>query len=135
MTELVAREVAEQEFQRFTDSMEIDTDTSKMKEDDADGFQDTKEKIISAIMDGRLTVNDQGEPVLTPTRTQMPNGLTFKEPSGADLMAMDRQKNGNDVGKMFALMDSVTKSAPGTCSKLKGKDQKVATAIVTLFLA
>lgn len=135
MTEIVAREVAENEFNRFCDDMDIDRDLSKMDEDDTKGFNDNKELIVNAIMDGRLVLNDDSEPVYTPKRGKDSNPLTFREPTGATFMAMDRKKSGQDVGKMIALMDEITRSAPGTCSRLKGVDFKVARSIVTLFLA
>ncbi len=135
MTEIVAREVAENEFNRFCDDMDIDRDLSKMDEDDTKGFNDNKELIVNAIMDGRLVLNDDSEPVYTPKRGKDSNPLTFREPTGATFMAMDRKKSGQDVGKMIALMDEITRSAPGACSRLKGVDFKVARSIVTLFLA
>lgn len=134
MTEVLAREVAEEQFNTFCDDMDIDRDVSKMKEKDAEGFEEQKEIIIGAMMTGRLFLNDDSEPVYTPKRSSIANPLTFREPTGADLMAMDRKKSGEDVGKMFALMDSITKSVPGTCSKLKGPDRKVAQAITVLFM-
>lgn len=135
MTEIVAREVAENEFNRFCDDMDIDRDLSKMDEDDTKGFNDNKELIVIAIMDGRLVLNDDSEPVYTPKRGNAASPLTFREPTGATFMAMDRKKSGQDVGKMIALMDEITRSPPGTCSRLKGVDFKIARSIVTLFLA
>lgn len=135
MEHIIAREVAEQEFNRFCTDMDIDNDISKMDEDDQKGFLNNKETLITAIMDGRLTFNDESEPVYTPKRGKFDNPLTFHEPTGASFMAMDRKKSGQDVGKMIALMDELTRSAPGTCSRLKNVDFKVAQSVVTLFLA
>lgn len=134
MTQTIAREVAEQQFDQFCEDMDIDNNVEKMDEDDAKGFNTQKELIIVAMMDGRLVLNDDSEPVYTPKRKGFDNPLTFREPSGADQMAMDRKKSGQDVGKMFSMMDSVTKSVPGACSKLKGPDLKVAQAIMFLFM-
>lgn len=134
MTEVLAREVAESEFDRFCDDMDIDSDIAKMSEEDAKGFNSQKEILIKAFMDGRLVLNDDSEPVYTPKRSGFQNPLTFREPTGADLMAMDRKKDGQSIGKMFSMMDSVTKSVPGTCSKLKGPDLKAAQAVMSLFM-
>lgn len=131
----VAREVAEQQFNRFCADMDIDHDTEKMDEKDAEGFTKHRETLLVAMMDGRLVLNDDSELVLTPKRGRVQNPITFREPDGATFMAMDRKKNGQDMGKLIALMDEMTKSTPGTCSKLKNVDFKVAQAIVTLFLA
>lgn len=134
MTEVIAREVAEVEFNRFCVDMDIDNNVEKMNEKNAEGFLELKETLISAFVDGRLVLNDDSEPVYTPKRKGIDNPMTFREPNGADLMAMDRKKDGQDMGKFFSLMDSVTKSAPGTCAKLKGPDLKVAKAIMSLFM-
>lgn len=134
MEPILAREVAEQQFYKFCDDFDIDRNTEKMKPEDAEGFNEQKEILIAAFMDGRLELNDASEPVYKPKRPGFPNPLTFHEPSNADLMAMDRKKSGEDVGKMVAMMDAVTKSLPGTCSKLKGPDRKVAQAIMVLFM-
>ena len=134
MEPIIAREVAEDEFNRFCDDMDIDRDTSKMDEDDTKGFNSQKENIIAAIMDGRLIINEESEAVFSPKRGKFDNPLIFREPTGATYMAMDRKKSGQDVGKMLALMDDLTKSAPGTCSRLKNVDFKVAQSIIMLFL-
>lgn len=136
MTEIVARDVAESEFDRFCDSMDIDHDTSKMTEEDAKGFNEQKEYVVKAIMDGRLVIASDGKPEYTPSHEDSPrNTLVFHEPNGGTYAAMDRQKSGNDVGKMLALMDAMTKSAPGTCAKLTGIDFKTSRALTVLFLA
>jgi len=135
MTEVIAREVAENDFNRFCESMDIDNDTAQMTEEDAKEFNENKEILLKAVMDGRLVFNDDGEPEYTPKRGSFPNPLVFKEPTAATYTAMDRQKTGQDVGKMLALMDAMTKSTPGTCSRLANVDFKVARSIAILFLA
>lgn len=128
------REVAEEAFEKFCEEMDLDHDTSKMDSKDAEGFNKVKEIIISAFMDGRLEFNDNQEPVLNCTRSGITQPLTFREPNAADYMAMDRKKEGQTVGKMLAVMDSITRTATGTCSKLKGSDFKIAQAIIQLFM-
>lgn len=130
----VAKEVAEEEFDKFCEGMDIDSDTQEMNEDDQKGFEDQKAKIVRAIMRGSLTFNEDGLPVYAPTRSKIDNPLVFHEQTGAHLMAMDRKKEGQNVAKLLSLMDAMTKSAPGTCSKLEGADLKTCMAIITLFL-
>lgn len=131
---IMGRDVAEKEFEDFCEEMDLDHDVAAMNEEDAKGFAELKETIIRALMGGRLCFNENSEPVLKAARSNIANPLVFREPSGADYMAMDRQKSGKDVSKMISLMDSVTKSTPGTCSKLKGKEFKIAQAIMQLFM-
>lgn len=135
MTEYkVARDVAEEEFNTLCENVDIDNDTEAMSEEDQKGFEEQKAKLIRAIMRGTLTFNEDGLPVYTPMRSKIDNPLTFHEQTGAHLMAMDRKKEGQNVAKLLSLMDAMTKSAPGTCSKLEGADLKTCMAIITLFL-
>ena len=136
MTEYkVAREVVEAEFNALCENVDIDNDVANMSDEDQKGFEEQKAKLVRAIMRGALTFNDDGLPVYAPQRSDIPNALTFHEQTGAHLMAMDRKKDGQNVAKLLSLMDAMTKSAPGTCSKLNAADLKTCMAIITLFLA
>lgn len=134
MSDKIAKEVAEQEFQRFVDAMDLDVDPAGMDEDDKKGFQQQKDRIIAAIQSGALVVNDNGEPVFTPQRTKDVDAITFHEPTGASLMAMDRKKKTEDIGKLYAAMGDITKTHASTFSKMKMADLKVCMAVTTLFL-
>ena len=132
MTEVIAPEVAEEEFNKFCENADIDNDTDKMDDKDREGFGRLKDLIVRAIVRGSLVFNDDYEPVYTTKHGS--TELTFREPSGATYMAMDRQKDGNNVGKLVSFIDAITKSAPGTAAKLKGVDFKVARTIAQLFM-
>jgi hypothetical protein len=134
MKNVIAKEVAEQEFDRFVDAMDLDVDVADMDEDDKKGFTQQKDRVVAAIMAGALVINDQGEPVFTPQRTNDANAITFYEPTGASLMAMDRKKKTEDIGKLYAAMGDITKSHANTFSKMKMSDLKVCMAVATLFL-
>ena len=82
MTDKIAKEVAEQDFNRFVEAMALEVDPTNMDEDDHKGFTQQKDRIIRAIMSGSLVVNDNGEPVFTPQRTNDADAITFHEPTG-----------------------------------------------------
>lgn len=130
----IAKEVAEQEFERFADAMDLDVDTSTMDDDDRKGFEQQKGRIVSAICSGSLVINDNGEPVFTPQRSKDAGPITFQEPDGAALMAMDRKKKSEDIGKLYATMGAMTGTNAKTFSGMKMADLKVCMAITTLFL-
>ena len=134
MKSLVAKEVAEQDFNRFADSMDLDIDPVGMDAEDKKGFEQQKDRIIAAIQSGSLVINDSGEPVFTPQRTKGADAITFYEPTGASLMAMDRKKKTEDIGKLYASMGEMTRTHASTFSKMKMPDLKVCMAITTLFL-
>lgn len=131
----VAEEVALSEFERFADMMGLDVDPEGMNEEEKANFKKLKNKIIIAIQKNALVINENGEAVYTPQRTQGVNPLTFHELNGAYLQAQDRRKQGEDVAKMFVIMEQLTKSAPGTFAKMKAIDLSVCMAVANLFLA
>jgi len=131
----VCLEVAEVEFKRFVESMALDCNESSMNEEESSDFNDQKQKLLKAIIKGSLVVNENGEPIYTPQRTADAKPITFYEPTGASLMAMDRKKKSEDVAKLFATMGDITKTNAKTFANMKNADLKICMAITTLFLA
>lgn len=130
---LVAVEVAEHEFARFMESMDLDANTSRMDAEDLKEFEALKYKVVRSIMRGHLTVDDKGQPVFTPQLGET-GPITFYEPTGATFVAADGKKKGHDFEKMLAIMGNMTRTNPGVFSKLVGRDFKVCQALVQLFL-
>lgn len=129
----VDRKTAEQEFDRFIESNEILIDDGMGKED-RDSFLLAKNRILTAIQKGHLIVNEDGEPVYTPHRTKDATPITFSEPSGSALMAMDRKKKDHDVGKMYSSMADMCGIDASNFSKMKMADLHVCMAVAGLFL-
>lgn len=132
--EIVAKEVALVEFDRFADCMDLDVDTSKLDVEDKVAFEDQKGRIVKAIMCGSLTINGSGEPEFTPQRSKDAKPIKFPEPTGSALMAMDKRKKNEDMAKFFATMGDMTGEHPSTFAKMKMADLKVCMAIAILFL-
>ena len=131
----IALDVAEQEFDRFTDMMDLDVDVSRMDEEDKKSFESQKRPIIRALQMGSLVINEDGEPVYTPQRAGGDvNPITFHEHTGASLMAMDRKKNGENMGKLYSVMGDMTRTNANLFAKMKGGDLKVCQAIVNLYM-
>ena len=130
----IAQEVAEAEFDRFTSEMDLDVDVDFMDEEDLTAFNKQKRRIIAAIMDGSLVVNENGEAVYTPRKSGEIEPLTFHERTGASTMAMDGKKKGHDVSKTYAIMANLTKTHSSTFAKMKGIDIKVCEAIFNLLM-
>jgi hypothetical protein len=128
---VVATDVAEQEFERFLDAMDIDRDPASMDEDDKKGFEDAKRKFVKQVEVGRLVVDEKGQPVYT---THAGKTLIFHEPTGASFMAMDSKKKGADVAKMCAVMADIAHCDPSEFAKMPNRDFQVCKTIITLFL-
>lgn len=130
--EAVADEVAEAEFARFCEAMDFDIDPAGMDADDREGFASLKKRIIRAMKNGTLVVDTEGRPVFTPQEGG--DAITFHEPTGADLMAMDQRKKNADMAKLFAVMAAISKQSSARFSKMKKRDLDVCLAITNLFL-
>jgi len=130
------REVAEVEFNRFTEKMDLDVNTEGMSADDKRDFTLQKDRLVRCIEAGSLTIDEDGQPTYAPQRAGSDvNAITFYEPTGASYIAMDRKKVGEDMGKLFATMADITKTSSGLFSKMQNADLKVCMSITTLFLA
>ena len=129
----VAEEVAVAEFDRFVEAMDLDVDPKRMDEEDLKSYQAARGRVVDAIIDGHLVIDEEGRPIYTP-RKDNTEPITFYEPTGASLMAMDGKRKGRDVGKMFATLADITRQSEQRFAKMSNRDIKVCLAIVALFL-
>ena len=77
----ISKEMAEQEFDRFLEAMDIEADPVDMDEDDKKGFEQQKSKLVSTIMSGSVIIDDDGQPVFTPKRS---GGEPITEPGATE---------------------------------------------------
>lgn len=136
MKEKIALEVAEAEFNRFIECMDIDADPSDMDAEDLTSFNKHKSRIIRAVQDGSLVFNEDGEAVYTPqhSRTVYKEPITFHERTGASLMAMDGKKKNHDVAKTYAVMADMCKVPPKTFAGMVGRDVRLCEALFALLV-
>lgn len=127
-------EVAEVEFNRFVETMNLDVQDSALNDEDKTSLALNRRRMLLAIEGGSLVIDGNGIPVYTPQRSANCEPITFYEPTGASLMAMDRKKTGADVGKMFTIMADFTKTDEKRFAGLKVSDLNVCMAIATLYL-
>jgi len=132
----IVPEMAEAEFNRFVELMDLDLDTSEMDAEDLTAFKKQKKRIIKSITTGDLIVNDEGEAVFTPSnaRSKHKDALTFHERTGASLMAMDTKKNNHNVAKTYAVMADMCQVPQKVFAGLAGSDIKVCEALFALLM-
>ena len=132
----IDREVAEAEFDRFVEAMDLDLDPSTMDKEDGADFTRLRDSMVRAIEKGAVLIHETtGEPIFLPTKDLGHDTITFYEPTGASLMATDGKGKHADVRKMFAMMSDMTRTSPGTFASMPSRDLKICQNIVTLFLA
>lgn len=132
----VVLEVANAEFDRWADEMDIDTDEASFDDEDRTAFRKQKGRIVRAIERGALVVNENGEAVYTPAhpRSKYKEPITFHERTGASLMAMDGKKKGHDIAKTYAVMADMCKVHPSVFAGLVGTDGKTCEALFALLM-
>ena len=129
----VAHEVAVTEFARMCAARNVDINIAGMPEADQKQLADHKQKIVSAICRGDLTVATDGTAHFRPP--SIPDGtsvFTFYEETDADLMSADAVKG--PIEKTVAIATSMTRCNQGAISKLKIRDFNVVCALAALFL-
>jgi hypothetical protein len=134
MEQRLSEEVIEAEFERFLDAMDISSERDGLKGDDLENFNGMKATILKAMRNGRLVIDDKGQPVYTP-KVGITDPITFHEPSGASYMARDQGKEREQVKKMFHVMADMTEQPPSRFGNMKNRDLRVCMAVTTLFLA
>ncbi len=131
----ISREMAEQEFDRFCDLWDIDSDTDSMSVEDLDSFEAPKRRLVRAIEKGQASINEEGHvlfKLLAPTAVV--SELTFKVPSGQAYMTMDKYKDRQNMHKLQAFMGSMTSQSPSVFSGMDGRDVKFCQGVALLFM-
>jgi hypothetical protein len=130
---MIAPDVALDEFARFCAAMDLDIDEKEMNEEELKEFTATRRKVLLAIERGNLVINEQGEPVFTPKLGNV-EPITFQEPTGATILAIDKAKKGQDAQKAFLMLADFTGQPVVRYAKMAGRDFKICQALMTLFL-
>ena len=131
----VSKEVARAEFERFADAMDLDLDSDNMTAEDNEANEKQIGQVVKAIETGHVTIDEQGQPtVFLKVPTNSTEKLTFFEPDGAVLLALDSKKENASVSKMFSMIQAMTHTPEGTLAKVKQRDLKVIQGLASLFL-
>lgn len=131
---VVAKEMAEVEFNRMGELNFLDFDVSEMKPEEVEQFNNLKRVIVNAIIKGWLIITDEGTPVYTPVNSTDSSPLTFHKPQGKEFMEADRKKTNELVARTYAAMGAWTKQ-PATrfVNMAENPDLKVCKALFQLF--
>ena len=131
----IERTVAEKDFIDWCEVNCIDCDTTAMKEDDKEQFENLKEPIIKACMDGRLTFDGRKVKYIISDFTENFNGkeIVIGRPSGKTFMSMDGNRDTQQVRKLQCAMAEMCGQEVVFFSKIDVLDWKVFQAFATLF--
>lgn len=131
----VATEVAEQEFARWAESMDLDFDPKGWTDDEKRKFRDQKNRLIRSIERGHLVIETDGRMVFRPQASDDDSPITFSEPNGGMLSEMDSKKETATQARGRALIAAVTGQNEVRFATMAMRDFKICDTIVSLFLA
>lgn len=129
----IDRETAELEFDRFALAMDFDMNEAGLSLEDKQDRDAAREKVISAIRNGSLVVNDSGQPEFTPRLSEVPP-FVFRMPTGADLQNMERFKERAKITQMYAFLGGISGRPVKNFAALKMRDLQVCMALAVLFM-
>lgn len=133
----MSEEQAMAEIEKWAEENDIDlTVTAPNGEKMIDA---TVPKLIKAIQNGSLVLNDECEFEYTISKKSPPGfageRITLKTPTGAAYMAMDTYKEQQNVHKTMAIMSAITGKDVSWFARLSNNDYKVINYIVSFFTA
>lgn len=131
----IVESVAEQEFQRFAEAMDLDVDTGAMNQETLALFERHHRVIVRALMNGSLVIDDKGQPVFTPRAAADKEPIIFAEPKGDSQMAADQKKKDQNVAKLYAQLAAWTGCSMKRFSDMPQRDLKVCEALFIIFFA
>lgn len=134
MENQISREIAEQDFDRILRAARIKWEIYSMMAG-RDGDVD-RAIIIDAIMDGRITVNDDGFPtVYTESENEKLKEIKiFRRSTRGEKLAMDRVKDGHNIAKQDAVLAKFLGLAPAMLQLLEDRDYNLIDCLWTIFL-
>jgi hypothetical protein len=130
----IGRDVAESELRRFMTSMRLVISMKGMDAEDRTQLDLSKRRIINAILDGRLVIDQGGIPIYTPRDSEDKTPIRFPRPKGADFMEADLIKKNHDVTKSFAIMAASSHESIERYGAMESTDLFVCQSIVGLYM-
>lgn len=135
----IDRETALESFDQFCEDWEIEPDELDLSEDEKIDFRGHRDKIVKAIMKGRLVFLPDSScfeyTISQKSEKHAGNLITVKRPKGKTLRQSDRAKEGKNVEKTYMILASMLGDNLNLIDQLDMIDLKPLLAISSLFLA
>jgi len=131
--EIICPEVAEQEFTRFCDRMDLEV---KPENFDAAGlkvFNELKGTVLEAIRFGDVEINEKGCPAVRPSSTGITQPIVFQEWSYGAAEEADKYSKEGAFKKNRVMLSQLTGCEPYVFLKLNKRDTYNLTAILGIM--
>lgn len=137
----VDRETAQAEFDRFIELNNIVLEDEEDEEDeDRKKTKESRQKminsVVTAIQKDKVAVNDDGTVTISViTDRGESKQLTFKKITGSVLAATDNKKEGQTMGRAFAMMAAATGTPASTFHRMYAPDINLCSSVFSFFLS
>jgi len=132
--QVVGDDVAEAEFNRFMAALRAKANTDRMSDERRADFESNKGKVMDALRDGSLRVDDKGQPYYTPEGPFPSGPLRFKKPTGATLMSANGLGEDAGIAQTFKMLSQLTGQTSVHLEQLDLCDLTVPLALVAILL-
>jgi hypothetical protein len=126
------RELAEMEFERFCGAARINLQRYK-KDSDLEDFNDHKDLFIEGVMDGRITVDEEGWPTVHTECEDLKEVRFPRRPKGFDRCAMDKLPADSIHARSFTWIASVVGKSYKLLQALEEHDLTMVECVFNLF--
>lgn len=135
----MSEELALEEVKRWAELNDIDISGAGVGADGKQEFDAIVPRLVRAVQQGRLAVNDDGDFEYT-VSARSPEGfagetITLTAPNGAAYMALDKFKDEQGVHRTLALASAMTGKDIAWFGRLHNSDYKIVVYIVSFFIA
>ena len=137
----IDEETVEQDWQKFCEEWDIDTNEDEMDEEERNGFKNLRRQIKRSMKKGRLVYNAGDESFtykfVKPIEGHGEDGqkINFHRPAGTAYLAIDKYKDNQSSHKLQGIIAICMKKPPKFVSNFDGIDLKVFAGIINLFLS
>lgn len=140
----IDRETASEDFERMAHARRLQVDPKRMNEEDAKKFGELKGRIVDAICDGFLAIDENGLPTMTlqepvvvtdGRESKKYEFLTFQKPKGRALRATDGMSDLDSGKRLHAMMSTMAGCSPIVFDEMDWvTDHKLVQDLFSLFL-
>jgi hypothetical protein len=132
MSQKVAEEVAQAEFDRMCDAGQILREESEFSADELEEWKELRRSFVRDICRGALVIDTEGRPVYTPIGGK--RSFTFNRATGATLSALETYPKHKSIDNTIAALMDVTGCNKGDFGRMDARDVQACGRILGLFL-
>ena len=133
--ERLSAEVAQEEFERFAELWDIETDLEDFDGEDLAAFTKIKKAIIRGFKLGFVSLDEEGILIVKLRFSKNSKFDTVKlDPSRGSMLSFDKYKEREQMHRLQAYLAAMSKMAVRDFANIDDRDKKLLINVIQLFL-